>query len=150
MRLEVESRAAGGRSPLKAVVGAVLAVGLIGGFVLYRMNVQHKEEQAAAALERQLAEQKAEQKAQAREAEFKAQLASIKREMDEKMKSAKNEADRVRIRAEAEAKEADMERRAGKPHGGTKKSDSTSGTKATPTYKVPGKRDINDDILNGL
>lgn len=147
MRLEVQSRATHGRSPVKAVVAAVLGVTLVGGVLLYRMNSQRKEEQAAAAQERVLAEQKA----KAREAEFMAQLGNIKRDMDEKLKSAKNEAERAKIRADAEAKEADAERRVGRPHPGKKAGETTTTSKpAAPVYKVPGKRDINDDLLNGL
>ena len=93
----------------------------------------------------------------AAQAEFKAQLTQIKREMDEKMKAAKSEAERIKIRADAEAKarEADVEHRngattTGKSRNNRKIGDGpTPGTKA-PKYKDPGKRDINDDILNGL
>ena len=152
MRLEIQSRAHS-RSPVKAVVGAVVVVALVGGIILYRVNSQHREEQAAALHERQLVEEKA----NAREAEFRTQLASIKREMDEKMKAAKNEAERAKIRADAEAKarDADAERRNGVSGGGGKnrgKKIGDTGTPATkaPKYRDPGKRDINDDILNGL
>jgi hypothetical protein len=151
MRLEIQSRAHS-RSPVKAVIGAVAVVALVGGILLYRLNAQHHEEQAAALRERQLVEEKA----NAREAEFKAQLTQIKREMDEKMKAAKSEAERMKIRADAEAKarEADVEHRngaaGGKSRNNRKIGDApTPGTKA-PKYKDPGKRDINDDILNGL
>jgi dTMP kinase len=148
MRLEIQSRSHG-RSPVKAVVAAVIVVALVGGVFIYRMNAQHREEQAAALRERQLADEKA----KAREAAFVQQLSAIKREMDEKMQHAKSEAERAKIRADAEAKEADAERRVGravhakKP--GTGADGQTSTTKA-PKYKDPGKRDINDDILNGL
>lgn len=148
MRLEIQSRASGGRSPVKAVVASVVLVALVGGVLLYRMNTQHREEQAVALRERQIAEEKA----KVREAEFVAQLGAIKREMDEKMKLAKNEAERAKIRADAEAKKADVELRASNSghRKQTGRSDTpTPGTKA-PKYKDPGKRDINDDILNGL
>ena len=134
------------------MIGAVVVVALVGGVLLYRVTAQHREEQAAALRERQLVEEKA----NAREAEFKAQLAQIKREMDEKMRAAKSEAERIRIRADAEAKarEADVEHRngatTGKSRNNRKIGDGPApGTKA-PKYKDPGKRDINDDILNGL
>jgi hypothetical protein len=151
MRLEIQSRAQS-RSPLKAVIGAVVVVLLVGGIFLYRLNAQHKAEQAAALRERQLVEEKA----SAREAEFRAQLDAIKREMDEKMKAAKSEAERVKIRADAEAKarEADAEHRGAGAGGKVRRrpGDGTTPMPATkaPKYKDPGKRDINDDILNGL
>jgi hypothetical protein len=148
MRLEIQSRAQSG-SPLKAVAGAVVLVLLVGGIFLYRLNSQHKAEQAAALRERQLVEEKA----TAREAEFRAQLGAIKHEMDEKMKAAKSEAERAKIRADAEAKarEADAANRAAGGKSRKKLGDGTPApaTKA-PKYKDPGKRDINDDILNGL
>ena len=148
MRLEIQSRAQS-RSPLKAVVGAVVLVLLVGGIFLYRLNAQHKAERAAALRERQLVEEKA----NAREAEFRAQLGAIKHEMDEKMKAAKSEAERIKIRADAEAKarEADAEHRAAGGKSRKMPGDGTP-TPATeaPKYKDPGKRDINDDILNGL
>jgi dTMP kinase len=153
MRLEIQSRAHH-RSPVKAVIVAVAGVALIGGVLLYRLNSQRQAEQAAAAHERQVERQVSEEKAKLREAEFVKQLDMIKRDMDDKMKTAKNEAERAKIRADAEAKKADAEQRVGSARGSGRKSggsDSSqpSGTKA-PKYKDPGKRDINDDILNGL
>lgn len=149
MRLEIQSRAQS-RSPLKAVIGAVVVVLLVGGIFLYRLNAQHKAEQAAALRERQLVEEKA----SAREAQFRAQLDAIKREMDEKMKAAKSEAERIKIRADAEAKarDADAALRAAGGKSRRKLGDGTTPAPATkaPKYKDPGKRDINDDILNGL
>lgn len=148
MRLEIQSRAQH-RSPVKAVAGAVILVAIVGGIILYRVNAQNKAEAAAAAAAAAHDRQLADERAKAREAEFNSKLSSITKEMDERLSKAKSEAERDRIRRDAEAKQADVERSAGKTH--AKKGDSSqpSGTKA-PKYKDPGKRDINDDILNGL
>lgn len=149
MRLEIQSRAQS-RSPLKAVIGAVVLVLLVGGIFLYRLNAQHKAEQAESERQRQLVQEKA----SAREAEFRAQLDGIKREMDQKLMAAKSEAERIKIRADAEAKtrEADAALRAAGGKSRKKPGEGTIGNPATkaPKYKDPGKRDINDDILNGL
>lgn len=152
MRLEIQSRAHH-RSPVKAVVGAVAGVALIGGVLLYRMNSQRQVEQAAAAHEREVAaheRQLAEEKAKEREATFVAQLAAIKRDMDDKMRLAKNDAERAKIRADAEARQADAEQRVGKGRGKRAGDSAPTGGSKPAKYKDPGKRDINDDILNGL
>jgi len=148
MRLEIQSRAQH-RSPLKAVVGAVAVVAIVGGIIIYRVNAQNKAEAAAAAAAAAHDRQVADERARAREAEFNAKLNAITKEMEDKLSKAKTEAERDRIRRDAEAKQVDAERSAGKTH--SRKGDSSSpSTPKAPKYKDPGKRDINDDILNGL
>ena len=148
MRLEIQSRAQH-KSPLKAVVGAVAVVAIVGGIILYRVNAQNKAEAAAAAAAAAHDRQAADERAKAREAEFNSKLNAITKEMEDRLSKAKSESERDRIRRDAEAKQADAERSAGKTH--TKKGDSSSpSTPKAPKYKDPGKRDINDDILNGL
>jgi dTMP kinase len=150
MRLEIQSRA--GRSPMKAVAIGVVAVALVAGVLIYRINAQHarqqaqQEEQAKAEKEQARAEAKAETEA------LRAQIAAITHDMDQKLKLAKTQAEVDKIKADARARQdaAAESARSGKSH---KKAGGASTDSATPKPAVPhipGKRDINDDILNGL
>jgi hypothetical protein len=146
MRLEIQSRA--GRSPMKAIVGVTLALALIGGVVVYKIQAANKaeiaEKEKAVALERERIER--EHAAQIAEREKK--ILAITRDMNEQLKNARSEADRERIIAEARArKEAAGDDRV-RPH---KKGGTGPEQAAKPVgVRVPGKRDINDNLLDGL
>ncbi len=147
MRLEIQSRA--GRSPLKAVVGVALVLALVGGVVVFKIQAANKAEMAekekAVALERE----RTEREHAAQIAEREKRILAITRDMDEKLKSAKTEAEKEKIIAEARArKEAAGEERGPRPR---KKGGSGSDQAAKPVgVRVPGKRDINDNLLDGL
>ena len=145
-RLEIQSRA--GRSPLKAVVGVALAVALVGGVILYKVNASHNAELAAR-------EKRAEEdrtSARAAQAELEKRLTAITHDMDEKLRAAKTEAEKAQIRAEAAAakREAAAEEKPGRTR--TKRADKGDSDKPTkaPGLHVPGKREISDGILDGL
>lgn len=150
MRLEIQSRA--GRSPMKAVAIGVVAVALVAGVLIYRISAQNarRQQEQAAKLEEQAKAN------QLKQEELQAQIAAITRDMDAKLKLAKTQAevDKIKSEAKAEANRARQDAaaesaRAGKSHkksGGA--TDSATPKPAVP--HIPGKRDINDDILNGL
>jgi len=146
MRLEIQARA--GKSPLKAIAGVTILLLGIGGVVLYKVNAANKAEIA----ER---ERKAEQDraaiaaAKAAQAELEKRLTAITHDMEQKLKAAKTDAERDRIRMEAQlAKNQVAEEKPGKKRsrgGGTAADAPKPGAP-----RIPGKRDINDDILGGL
>jgi len=148
MRLEIQSRAQH-KSPVKAVVGVAVVVALAGGVLIYRMNaenVRRQEEQAAH--QRQIEEQ-----ARAEKLELQNQIAAITRDMEAKLKMAKTQAEIDKIKADAaratkDAADANTQK-AGKPRKKSGGSDTSSPLKPALPH-IPGKRDINDDILNGF
>ena len=149
MRLEIQSRAEG-KSPLKAVAVVAAVLALVGGGIVYRIQATHKEEIAAKDREAREAKEQQEIKHKAEQAEFDKKLSAIVHEMDDKLKTAKSDAERAQIRAEAARKEALMEDHAGKPRKrGGSGSTSDQPTKAAGLH-VPGKRDISDGLLDGL
>jgi hypothetical protein len=147
MRLEIQARA--GKSPLKAIAGVTILLLGIGGVVLYKVNAANKAEIA----ER---ERRAEQDraaiaaAKAAQAETEKRLAAITHDMEQKLKAAKTDAERAQIRMEAQLakREAAAEEKPGKRkvRGGGTASDAPK----PGAPRIPGKRDINDDILGGL
>jgi hypothetical protein len=148
MRLEVQHRAK--NSPVKAVVGASLVIIAIAGGLTYKLYSQHQAEMAAQRAALDLAErQKAQLAAQAAkaEAEYRGQIASIKKEMDEKLAHATNDAERARIREEA-TRQAMV---AKSKHGSSSGSKGSESSSPTPNkIKAPGKHEISDNPLEGL
>ncbi|MEO5768732.1 MAG: hypothetical protein ABIS92_10310 [Polyangia bacterium] len=149
MRLEIQSRA--GKSPMKLVLGVTLAAALVGGVIVYKIQAANRAEMA----EKELKAQQEHDKAMAAErasfqAELQKKIAAITHDMDEKLKSARSEAERSQIIAEARArKEAAAEDRGrGRRRNGIA-GGSDQPAKA-PGVRVPGKRDINDNLLDGL
>lgn len=150
MRLEIQSRAEG-RSPVKIVAGVVVAALLVGGILIYRLNAQHEQEAAerqrqnaeqAAALQRQIEE------AKVREAGYQKQLTSIKSEMDERLKLAKSEAEREKIRSDARVKQQAIDEARVKHKKGSGSGDQPA---KAPGLHVPGKRDIDEkNLLDGF
>lgn len=147
IRLEIQSRA--GKSPVKAIVGVALVLALIGGVVVYKI-------QAANQAERAEEQKKVEQERLADRAarvELERRILAITNDMDNRLKAAKTDAERAEIRAEAlrrktEAAEERQVKLRAKPRGG---SGSASDQPTKPAgARVPGKRDINDNILEGL
>ena len=150
MRLEIQSRAHH-KSPLKAIVGVAIALAVLGGGIVYKIQATHKEEIALKEREAKEREAKEQQDRKAAQIEFEKRLAAITHEMDERLKSAKSDAERAQIRAEAARKEAAAEDHTGKgrKRGIAGGSASDQPTKAAGLH-VPGKREISNGILDGL
>jgi hypothetical protein len=150
MRLEIQHKAK--NSPVKAVVSVAAVIVIIAGGVGYRMYSKHQEELAVEKAERARLEA-AKNKA---EAEYKAQMAAIQKDMNEKLAKAQNEEERARIRADAlaraQAVNSGGSRSGGaKSHGASAKSEKDSTPAPTPKgVKVPGKHEISNDPLEGL
>jgi dTMP kinase len=149
MRLEIQSRA--GKSPMKLVLGVTLAAALVGGVIVYKIQADNRTEMADKALKAQQEHDRAMAAERAAfQAELQKKIAAITRDMDEKLKSARSEAERSQIIAEARArKEAAAEDRGrGRKRGGI---GGGSDQPAKPGVRgVPGKRAINDNLLDGL
>jgi hypothetical protein len=148
MRLEIQSRVHHHKSPVKAIVGVAIALALIGGGVVYKIQAAHKEEMVAR--EREAKEQQ-ERREKAAQIEFEKKIAAIKHEMDAKLTLAKSDAEREQIKAEANRKAAVAEDRAGKARN-NKRGTGTSSDQPTRAagLHVPGKREISDGVLDGL
>jgi hypothetical protein len=148
MRMEIQSRA--GKSPLKAIIGVTVLLAAIGGVVVYKIQAANKAENA----ERERKNEQERVAAKAAQAELEKRLTAITHDMEDRLKAAKTDAERSQIRLEAQLakKEASDEKaaaasRSRKPRGGG----TAAGDGAKPSApRVPGKRDINDDILGGL
>lgn len=146
MRLEVQHRAK--NSPVKAVVGVSLVIIAIAGGLGYKMYQQHQTELAAQKAALDLAErqkaQLAEQAARA-EAEYRGQIASIKKEMDDKLAHATNDLERQRIR-----EEATRQAMVAKSKHSSSSGKSSESTPAPNKIRNPGKHEISDNPLEGL
>jgi hypothetical protein len=148
MRLEVQHRAK--NSPVKAVVGVSLVIVAIAGGLGYKMYQQHQTELAAqrealAVAERQKAQMAA--AAAKQEAEYRNQIASIKKEMDDKLAHASNDLERQRIREEATRQAMAAKTK----HGGSGSSGKSESSSPAPNkIKAPGKHEISDNPLEGL
>jgi uncharacterized protein HemX len=146
MRLEIQSRA--GKSPMKAIIGVTVLLLGIGGVVLYKVQAANKAE--IAERERR-AEQDRVANAAAR-AELEKRLAAITHDMEARLKAAKTDAERQQIRLEAQlaTRQAAEERQAKTPRKSRGGGAAASDAPKPSAPRVPGKRDINDDILGGL
>jgi dTMP kinase len=151
MRLEIQSRA-DGKSPVKAVLAVAAVLALVGGGIVYKIQAAHKEEIAIKDREAKEAKEQQELKHRAEQAEFDKKLSAIMHEMDDKLKTAKSDAERAQIRAEAARKEALVEDRSGKTRkrGSGPGSGSDQAGKPAAGLHVPGKREISNGILDGL
>ncbi len=147
MRLEVQHRAK--NSPVKAVVGVSLVIIAIAGGLGYKMYTQHQNELAANKAALELAERQKAQLAMAAakaEAEYRAQISTIKKEMDDKLAHATNDAERARIREEATRQAMAAKSK----HGSSGAKSSDSGSSSANKIKNPGKHEISDNPLDGL
>jgi len=148
MRLEVQHRAK--NSPVKAVVGVSLVIIAIAGGLGYKMYQQHQTELAANKAALELAERQKAQMAEAAaraEAEYRSQISNIKRQMDEKLAHATNDAERARIREEATRQAMAAKSKHGSSSSGGKSESSSS---SSNKIKNPGKHEISDNPLDGL
>jgi len=146
MRLEVQHRAK--NSPVKAVVGVSVVIIAIAGGLGYKMYQQHQTELAANKAALELAERQKAQMAEAAaraEAEYRSQISNIKRQMDEKLAHATNDAERARIR-----EEATRQAMAAKSKHGTSGGKSESASSTSNKINNPGKHEISDNPLEGL
>lgn len=145
MRLEHQSRKSS--SPVKAVVSVAAVLVLVAGVLGWRMYSQHQAEMATAAAEKA----QATATANAERAELEKKMAAIRKEMESQLNAVHTEADRARIREDAEHRadvaRAEIARRAHKAGG--KESGETP--KAAPVYKKVEKKAFNEkDPLDGL
>jgi hypothetical protein len=147
MRLEVQHRAK--NSPVKAVVIVSLVIVAVAGGLGYKMYQQHQTEMATQRAALDLAERQKAQLAAAAakaEAEYRGQITAIKKEMDDKLAHATNDAERARIREEATRQAMAAKSKHGSSGGG--KSETSSPTPSK--IKAPGKHEISDNPLEGL
>jgi len=148
MRLEVQARAK--NSPVKAVVGVSLVLIAIGGGLGYKLYQQHQTEMAAKSAQLALVEQQNRQLEAAKikaEAEYKSQIDAIKKEMDDRLAHASNDAERARIREEATR--AAVAARS-KRNASTGKNSNNSESSPVNKIRAPGKHEISDNPLEGL
>jgi len=146
MRLEVQHRAK--NSPVKAVLGVSLVIIAIAGGLGYKMYQQHQTELAAQKAALDLAERQKAQLAMAAakaEAEYRNQIATIKKEMDDRLAHASSDAERARIREEATRQAMLAKSKHGSSSGKSSESSSSSNK-----IKNPGKHEISDNPLDGL
>lgn len=146
MRLEIQARA--GKSPMKAIIGVTVLLLGIGGVIVYKI-------QAANQAEREESARKFEQtqkEAAAARAELEKRMAAITRDMEERLKAAKTDAERNQIRLEAQLakKEVAAEERVGRSAKRSRTGSAAGDAPKSSAPRIPGKRDINDDILGGL
>jgi colicin import membrane protein len=147
MRLEIQARA--GKSPLKAIIGVTVLLLGIGGAVVYKIQAANQAEREESA--RKFAQTQKE--AAAARAELEKRLAAITHDMEQRLKAAKTDAERNQIRLEAQLAKREAAAAEEKIGRSTKRSrtGSASGDAPKPSGpRIPGKRDINDDILGGL
>jgi hypothetical protein len=147
MRLEIQSRAQG-KSPVKAVVAVALVLALIGGIVVYKIQATNRAE--AAEREKRATEER--MVARAAQAELEKKITAITREMDDKLRAAKTDAERDKIRADALAARREAAAAEDRPGKSRRKAGSSASDQSAkpPVVHVPGKRDINDNLLDGL
>jgi hypothetical protein len=149
LHLEMQARKHG-KAPVKAIIGVVVVLGGVGGVIAYQKNAQHQQEQAA--LKKQLDEQR--EQARLAQAEYENEVKALRGEMDKRLKDARNEAERAKIRAEFEHQAQQAQAIRDKKRGGKKGSGpgTTTGTQDPKQNlpKVPGKRQIGDGILDGI
>ena len=150
MRLEIQARA--GKSPVKAIVGVTVLLLVIGGVVLYKVQVANQAEREAAAKKFEADRATERAASAAARAELEKRLTAITHDMEVKLKAAKTDAERTQIRLDAQmAKKEAAEEKTGKPG---RRGRAGSGTAANDGPKPASlktiKKDINDDILGGL
>jgi dTMP kinase len=149
MRLEMQSRS-GAKSPLKAVIAVTVVLALAGAVIVYKIQAANRQENAER--ERKLDQERTQERlaAKAAQAELERKILAITRDMDEKLKAAKTDAERAQIRSDAllARREATSEERSGRR--GKKGGTASDQPGKSPAVHVPGKRDINDNLLDGL
>lgn len=145
MRLEIQSRV--GKSPLKAIAAVALVLALVGGVIVYKIQAANRQEIAEA-------QKKAEQDrtaARAAQAELEKRITAITKDMDDRLKAAKTDAERAQIRAEALQRRNEVaEERQAKVRSKTRGGSASTPEAPKTGARIPGKRDINDNILDGL
>jgi len=144
LRLEVHAKAQT-TSPVKAVVGVAAVLVLVAGILGWKMYSQHQAEMATERAERA----RVEAEAKAAQIEFDKKFAAIQNEMNEKLRNAKSDEERARIRAEAALAQQQARAVAAKgshKSGGKEKSD----TPAAPVGRKVTKHDVSDNPLEGL
>src|SRR6185295_17898177 len=89
----------------------------------------------------------------AQNAEWEKKLSAITRDMEDKLRAAKTDAEKAQIKAEAAARREaanDDRSAAAKTRKKTGNGTATDAVPKTGVVHVPGKRDINDNLLDGL
>jgi trichohyalin len=145
MRLEHQSRKSS--SPIKAVVSVAAVLVLVAGVLGWRMYSQHQAEMAVAAAEKA----QATAAANAERAELEKKMAAIRKEMEAQLNAVHTEADRARIREDADRRAEVARAEIRHAHKGGAKGGPGDGTAAAPVYKKVEKKAFNEkDPLDGL